>query len=481
MADHVGIGEINDDHIESSVLDGFHHHVRDAGGTHLRLQVVGGDLGRLHQEAIFPGKGLLHPAVEKICDVGVLFGLGDAQVAQIHLAHHVGENVVHRLRRDDHRQREFLVILGHADIFQILGDAVAGDRRVEIIGSLQVPARLLGEPAGAGESTSNLAYAVGAEVEAKAGIVVADGRNRLVALVDAHEGDDKFVGCPLVVGIFHALHGVVILAAFAVTVDHGVEGFGDAFPAAIAVHRVVAAADAGDLAGVVFPHFLSELFQISRAIGGKGIAAIHESVHEDPIHIVLLGHLQQGIEMRLIGVNPSVRAQAEQMQSTTGGLRVLDGGEQDGVREEFAILDHQLNAGAVHVNDTASSDIEMADLAVAHLTVGQADKFAAGLHERVGILAQQAIVGGFAGKRDGVGFGFGAVAPAVEDDEHKWLGSGHFSKSSVTDFERSMLRVVRNARKDRRSRKAIRELPLKVQGLQAQEFRPLAQFLFNPQ
>ena len=85
--------------------------------------------------------------------------------------------------------------------------------------------------------------------------------------------------------------------------------------------------------------------------------------------------------------------------------------------EEFAVLDHQVDAGDVHVNDAAGADVEMPNFAVAHLPFGQADRRPAGLNQRVGIFAQQAVVVGLARERDGVGFGFGAVSPAVEDDE----------------------------------------------------------------
>src|SRR5579863_9734941 len=94
--------------------------------------------------------------------------------------------------------------------------------------------------------------------------------------------------------------------------------------------------------------------------------------------------------------------------------------------EELAVLDHQLDARAVHVHDASSADVKMAHLTVPHLTVGKPDKRAAGLDERVGIVAQKAVVGRLAGECDGIGFGFGAVPPAVEDDKDERFGS-HFS------------------------------------------------------
>ena len=73
----------------------------------------------------------------------------------------------------------------------------------------------------------------------------------------------------------------------------------------------------------------------------------------------------------------------------------------------------------------------MADLAVAHLAVGQADKVLRGLDQRVGILAHQQVVGGLFGQRNGVVGGFRAIAPSVEDGQNnRTLGGGHVDNTS---------------------------------------------------
>ena len=170
----------------------------------------------------------------------------------------------------------------------------------------------------AGQGAGDLADAVGAEVEADAGIFVADGGQRLAAIVHANEGHDEFVGHTLVVGIFHALHRVDVFAAFAIAEDHGVEGLGNALPAAVAVHGVVASVDGSDLAGVVLAHLLLQLFQISGAVGGQGVAAIHEGVHEDAVNSVLLGHLQQA---RRDGSDRSARRHRKAVRRDAAGGR----------------------------------------------------------------------------------------------------------------------------------------------------------------
>ena len=76
------------------------------------------------------------------------------------------------------------------------------------------------------------------------------------------------------------------------------------------------------------------------------------------------------------------------MQATSATAGVFHGTEQHGIGEELAVLDHQLDASAVHVNDATRTDIEMADLAIAHLAVGQSNILPTGVDQRIGILAQ---------------------------------------------------------------------------------------------
>ena len=115
-------------------------------------------------------------------------------------------------------------------------------------------------------------------------------------------------------------------------------------------------------------------------------------------------------------MHATVGKQSEQMQLSSAGARVLHGVEQHGMREEFAVLDHQVDAGNVHVHDSSGADIQMPDFAVAHLPFGQSNEGSTRLNERVGIFAEEPVIGWLARHRDGVSLGFCAVSPAVEDD-----------------------------------------------------------------
>ncbi len=90
MADHVGVGEVDDDDVEGGVVDGFDYGVGDACGGHLGGEVVGGDLLRWDKGAVFAGERFFDSAVEEVGDVGVLLGLGYAEVAEIGVGHDVG-------------------------------------------------------------------------------------------------------------------------------------------------------------------------------------------------------------------------------------------------------------------------------------------------------------------------------------------------------------------------------------------------------
>src|ERR1017187_3754746 len=112
-----------------------------------------------------------------------------------------------------------------------------------------------------------------------------------------------------------------------------------------------------------------------------------------------------------------------QLSSTEAGI--LHCFDEHGMREEFAVQDHQVDARDVHVHDAPSAHIQVADFAVPHLAFWQPNKRPAGVNQRVGILAQQPVVCWLARECDGVAFGFGSVSPAVKNDEYERFGTRH--------------------------------------------------------
>ena len=108
--------------------------------------------------------------------------------------------------------------------------------------------------------------------------------------VGANEWHYEFIRYALVVGLFHALNGINLLAAFRIREHHRVVSLRDSFPSAIAIHRVIAAIDGGDLAAAILTHLLLQFFEITSTIGGKRVAPVHKGMDEDALQRVLLRH-----------------------------------------------------------------------------------------------------------------------------------------------------------------------------------------------
>jgi len=136
-------------------------------------------------------------------------------------------------------------------------------------------------------------------------------------------------------------------------------------------------------------------------------------VDEDAGELVLRGHSDEGVEMALVGVNATVGEETDEVERSSLLTGEFVGADQGGVGVEGAVEDGGVDAGHVHADDAAGTEVEVADFAVAHLAVGEADEVLAGTEEGVGVVAEEAVVGGFAGLGDGVAVGLGAISPAV--------------------------------------------------------------------
>ena len=247
VTDHVGVGEVDDDDIEGGVVDGLDDGVGDAGRGHLGREVVGSDLLGRNEDAVFAGERLFDASVEEVGNVRVLLGLGDAEVAQTSVGHDVGEEVFHRLGWDDDGKVEVFVVLRHADVVDVFGRLIARNLVLQFGCFGQFVSVVGGDAAGdvavAGEDAGDLTDPVGAEVEADADVVVADGADGMAVGVDYGEGWDELVGDAVVVELADAGEGVDVGSPLRVAGDRGVEGLTLLFPAEVAVHGVVAAGD----------------------------------------------------------------------------------------------------------------------------------------------------------------------------------------------------------------------------------------------
>jgi hypothetical protein len=269
---------------------------RELGRAHLRLQVVGGDLRRRHQVARLAGvRGLVH-GVEEVGDVRVLLGLGRVVLREAGVGDHL------RQRLDDLRQGEREGgVEGRVELHQ---------RREAHRGH---PPPVEADGVGpAQERVRQLARAVRAEVEHQHAVAVLDAggassgghdrrRDELVRLAARVGGRDGLGG------VGGAVHGD--------PVDHGVPGQAGAFPAAVAVHRVVATDDGADAgrAAEVGDRPLQPR-QVAAAAVGRGVAAVREGVDGDPRDATASGQVDQADQVAEVGVDAAVGHQAQQVE-----------------------------------------------------------------------------------------------------------------------------------------------------------------------
>ena len=93
------------------------------------------------------------------------------------------------------------------------------------------------------------------------------------------------------------------------------------------------------------------------------------------IHLLqpsLLRHFQQGPQVGVVGVNAAVAEQAVKMQGAAVLKAGVHGGAVGGILKKAAVLNGPGNPGQILIHHTAASDVGVAHLAVAHLSVRKA-------------------------------------------------------------------------------------------------------------
>src|SRR3954452_8090491 len=161
-------------------------------------------------------------------------------------------------------------------------------------------------------------------------------------------------------------------------------------PAPVAVHRVVAAAHGPDSPCIAKPAL--ELLEISHPGGGQRVATVGERVDDQIRYALLSGQLDARLEVLPAGVNPSVGYQPHQVQAPAGaGAGRLADCLQRGVLEEAAVGDRVVDPGQVLLDYRSGAEVEVADLGVAHLAVGEADVAPAGGERRVRVALPEAV------------------------------------------------------------------------------------------
>src|SRR6266481_975655 len=120
VADHVGIGEVEDDQIV--FRHAREHFVGDLKRAHLWFQVVGSNFWRGNQFAIFARKRFLDSAIKKVSHVRVFLCLRDAQLRFAGSADHLSQDLAKLLLRKNERRTKADVVLREADKMDLRPD-----------------------------------------------------------------------------------------------------------------------------------------------------------------------------------------------------------------------------------------------------------------------------------------------------------------------------------------------------------------------
>ena len=202
----------------------------------------------------------------------------------------------------------------------------------------------------------------------------------------------------------------------ALAVDKGSVCLLFTIPVVIAIHGVVTAGDAGDLADAQLVQFGLQVGQEALAGVRVGITAIGDAVQVNVLCTQMFCHFQHAEPVVCVAVHTAGAHQTHQMDGLAGidgSLHVLD---QNRILEHLTVLDGLGDQGQLLVHDAASAHVGVANLGVAHLAVGQADCHAGSLDGGHGVLFHQSIQMGGLGGHHGVAVGLARhPAEAIHD------------------------------------------------------------------
>src|SRR4030095_4159605 len=94
MTDHISIRIVHNYQVKPAATDLRNNFVGDSISAHFRLQVIGRNLWRRNQYALFAGERRLHATIEKECHVSILFGLRDTQILEAGLGKNIRKHLV---------------------------------------------------------------------------------------------------------------------------------------------------------------------------------------------------------------------------------------------------------------------------------------------------------------------------------------------------------------------------------------------------
>ena len=105
----------------------------------------------------------------------------------------------------------------------------------------------------------------------------------------------------------------------------------------------------------------------------RGIAAVEHRVEHHPLHPPLLRQRHHRHQVRVVRMHATVAQQSEQVERAAGCVDALAGLHQGVVLEKTAVLDGAADPHEILLHNPSGAQIQMSNLTVAHLSVGQSN------------------------------------------------------------------------------------------------------------
>ena len=235
------------------------------------MEVVGSNLWRSYEDAIFASVGRFTTTVEEEGDVSVLFSFSSVELSQALACDVFAESIVH-------------IFLGEEDVY-VLERSIVWSHAVELDARNSLHACfwhiLLRQYDG------QFLSAVVAVVEEDHYVAFLDSAVHC-SVVDR---EDEFVSHVSIVAFLHSLYHVCSLLTLAF--DEQIVCFLHTFPSLVTVHCVEATYDRSDVCTVSLAYAL-QLFDETLTALGVSVATVHEAVYEGTfLYAVFLSYFYQ--------------------------------------------------------------------------------------------------------------------------------------------------------------------------------------------
>jgi hypothetical protein len=147
-------------------------------------------------------------------------------------------------------------------------------------------------------------------------------------------------------------------------------------------------------------------------VHGEGVA-----VHDDSRHAGFGGGADHRVQVPLVAVDAARRKEPDEVERAIPLPRVREGSLEDGVLRERSVLHGAVDAREVLVDDPPGAQVQVPHLGVPHLSLREADGFAAGGERGAGVFGEEAVHDRGARLAHGIALGPGVQPPAVEHDQ----------------------------------------------------------------